>query len=75
MNTQKSLAKVKGCIDVTAVCFNGTDKMTVFSGFGDGLICISDVNNSTKYDWRTLIGHTNKINHLTYESNHLFSAS
>ena len=77
MNTQKALSKVKGCTDVTAVCFTGTDQMTVFSGFGDGLICISDVNtnNSTKYEWRTLIGHTNKINHLCFEVDHLFSAS
>lgn len=75
MNTAKALLKVKGNTDVTAVCFSGTEKVRVYSGFGDGLICHSDVNNSTKYEWQTLIGHTNKINHMTFEVGSLFSAS
>lgn len=75
LNTPKALAKVRGATEVTAVCFTGTDNLQVFSGFADGLICISDVNNAAKHEWRALIGHTNKINHLTFEVDFLFSAS
>ena len=75
LNTPKALAKIKGATELTAICFTGTSNIKVYCGYADGLICISDVTNSTNYEWRTLIGHTNKINNLCYELDQLFSAS
>jgi hypothetical protein len=51
----------------------------MFTGYGDGLICCWEIlsNGEVNKDifLKALVGHTNKINHLTHEAGFLFSAS
>jgi len=82
LNTPQALKKVTGNSQLTAYCFNGSTVIQMFSGYGDGLICYWEIDtnqlNQQTYrvnQLRPLIGHLNKINHLTYENGSLFSAS
>lgn len=64
---------------VTACCFSHTQQTRCFFGFHDGLICFWNYNqDQSKVQskaQKSLLGHTNKINHLTFEGGYLFSCS
>jgi len=69
LNTETYKRKLQIKDDVTNFCFY-TDRLRqlMFSGYGDGLICVWDVNslqpNEESIPSHPLLGHTNKITHL-----------
>ena len=82
LNTQSYKKKLQNLNDV--ICFTFyTDQLRqlMFSGYGDGLICVWDVNSlqpsEDSIPSLPLLGHTNKINHLeaVEELTKLFSCS
>lgn len=64
---------------VTACCFSQTQQTRCFFGFHDGLICFwvysQDQQKVPSKLQKSLLGHTNKINHLTFEGGYLFSSA
>ena len=68
LNTEAYKKKLQNKDNVTCFCFFTDDtRQLMFSGYGDGLICVWDVNslpNEQSVLSIPLLGHSNKINHL-----------
>ena len=69
LNTDLYKKKLMIADDVTTFCFYSDQlRQLMFSGYGDGLICVWNTNslqpNEESIPSVPLIGHTNKINHL-----------
>ena len=80
LNTDKALRTVKTSSDVTAFCFGDkNEEIRGYIGYADGLICYWEQQNTQSRvagkQMVSLLGHTNKINHLTFEKGYLFSSA
>ena len=70
LNTPEYKRKLLIKDDVTTFCFYNCPSTTLmFTGYGDGLICVWDINElkaneELNYIKESLVGHTNKINNL-----------
>ena len=68
LNSEAYKKKLQNKDNVTCFCFFTDDtRQLMFSGYGDGLICVWDVNslpNEQSVLSIPLLGHSNKINHL-----------